>query len=285
MKKILFILITTLISSTVMNAQGYYRQTLPNVPQSFAPQQNTQLMRQSVEAARQRYERNEQIQRENAQRLMNQVKAYYNQFHSYPGTIPNGWHTVISMNNYDFCEERQVYVENNRIIRYVIDNQINRRISYPALVQNGKAAVQLIDDNGSMLDMVEIYFLEYITAYISNKASSPAISQVTPPNQNNRSTIRYENDSRSSTSEIKAVVVYRSENCDYMILENSIGYILAEWYGGNDPDLGNIIVGGFNSYGMREFYNLSRDRQVKLYIDDYRLSQDDAVKNLIEKCK
>lgn len=82
----------------------------------------------------------------------------------------------------------------------------------------------------------------------------------------------------------QATVVFRKSGCDYMILENNRGYIVAEWMGGNDPDQGDNIGGNLNSYGTKEFYNLSRNSKTKLWIDDYMLSKDRALEKISDKC-
>lgn len=82
----------------------------------------------------------------------------------------------------------------------------------------------------------------------------------------------------------QATVVFRKRGCDFMILENSSGYIVVEWMGGNDPDQGDIIGGNLNSYGTKEFYNLSTNSETKLWIDDYMLSKDRALEKINDKC-
>jgi hypothetical protein len=81
-----------------------------------------------------------------------------------------------------------------------------------------------------------------------------------------------------------AVVVYKQSSCDYFILENNSGYIIAEWMGGNDPDQGDKITGSFNSFGTKEFYNQSRDRECRLWVDDYMLSKESALDKIRDKC-
>jgi hypothetical protein len=39
-----------------------------------------------------------------------------------------------------------------------------------------------------------------------------------------------------------------------------------------------------NSYGTKEFYNLSRNSKTKLWIDDYMLSKDRALEKINDKC-
>ena len=82
-----------------------------------------------------------------------------------------------------------------------------------------------------------------------------------------------------------ATVVYRSSSCDYFILENQTGYIVAEWMGGNDPDVGDKVTGDFNSFGLRDFYNQTLDTDCSLWIDNYMLDKDDAMDNLKENCQ
>lgn len=93
---------------------------------------------------------------------MRQIKDYYNSLESYPVEINNGWHNVIAMNNYDFCEERKVYVENNKVTKFVVDNWIYKKISYAVNVSKAKAIVQLINEDRTQGDLLELYFLEYI---------------------------------------------------------------------------------------------------------------------------
>ena len=108
------------------------------------------------------YERDEQQKKEKAVGMMSQVKAYYNSLTTFPDKISDGWHKVISMNNYDFCQERKVYVVDNKITKYVIDDWMEKSFSYSPVINKAKAMGQLVNDDGSSADMVELYFLEYI---------------------------------------------------------------------------------------------------------------------------
>lgn len=120
------------------------------------------LLQKSLERKEQQYERNEQIKKEKAIELMKQVKSYYSSLNDYPDKLNDGWHKVISTNNYDFCDERRVYVEDNKVTRYFIEDFEERYISYPSIITKGKTLVQLLQNNGSNGDMVELYFLEFI---------------------------------------------------------------------------------------------------------------------------
>lgn len=82
-----------------------------------------------------------------------------------------------------------------------------------------------------------------------------------------------------------ATVVFRKSSCDYFILENNYGYIIAEWMGGNDPNEGDRITGNFNSFGTKDFYNQSRDSDCRLWVDDYMLSKESAMEKIRNKCE
>jgi hypothetical protein len=83
----------------------------------------------------------------------------------------------------------------------------------------------------------------------------------------------------------QGVVVFKKSGCDYYIVETKKGFALLEWYGGNDPDVGDTIVGDFEKYGMKTVHNLTRDKETKGWVEDFWLSKEDAIKKYYEKCK
>lgn len=82
----------------------------------------------------------------------------------------------------------------------------------------------------------------------------------------------------------KGVVVYDRGCSSRIIIETSLGYVLAEWYGGGIPYEGDTLVGEINSYGMKDLFILNRDRDTRLWIDDYMLSRRRVVEKLRDKC-
>ena len=80
-----------------------------------------------------------------------------------------------------------------------------------------------------------------------------------------------------------ATVVFRKSGCDYFILENDMGFIIAEWMGGHDPNTGEILYGDFHSFGTKDFYN-TQNTNCRLWIDDYMLSKDNALEKINDKC-
>ena len=78
-----------------------------------------------------------------------------------------------------------------------------------------------------------------------------------------------------SSSDRKGVVVYEGQG-DYYIIETTSGYVIAERYSGLLYE-DHTIYGRLHSYGFKYFIDLNRDSEVKLYIEDYMLSQDRAI--------
>lgn len=124
-------------------------------------QQIAELKRQQKETA--------EIERQKAVIRMNQIIDYYNNANSYPTTIKDGWHSVYSMNNYDFCDQRKVFVENNKITRYIVDNWSPRTVTYSMPIQHGKTSIRLQETES---ELINIFFLE---------ATSDPNSYSTPP--------------------------------------------------------------------------------------------------------
>lgn len=82
----------------------------------------------------------------------------------------------------------------------------------------------------------------------------------------------------------KGVVVYYKSGCDYYIVETNMGYAVLEWYGGNDPSKGDVLAGDFESYGMKDIYNLTADSETRVWVEDFWLSKESAIEEYYEKC-
>lgn len=82
----------------------------------------------------------------------------------------------------------------------------------------------------------------------------------------------------------KGVVAYYKSGCSYFIVETNMGYVLLEWYGGNDPSEGDVLVGNYESYGMKDIFNVSADSETKVWVEDYYLSKDRVIEKYFDKC-
>lgn len=72
--------------------------------------------------------------------------------------------------------------------------------------------------------------------------------------------------------------------CDYFLIDAPSGFVVAEWYGGHDPQQGDEVVGAFNSYAFATFFYGPNKVDGRVYIEDYGLDEDDALEQLSEKC-
>ncbi len=81
----------------------------------------------------------------------------------------------------------------------------------------------------------------------------------------------------------KGVVVY-NKSCDYYAVETNRGYALLEWFGGNDPSEGDVMVGDYETYGMKEIYNVTADTEAKVWVEDFWLSKDSLIEKIREHC-
>jgi hypothetical protein len=80
------------------------------------------------------------------------------------------------------------------------------------------------------------------------------------------------------------VVALRVSGCDYYLIETNQGYTVVEWYGGHDPSRGEPVIGSFNSYGMKTIFFGQGREEGRVWIDDYWLSEDDALEKISDQC-
>lgn len=83
----------------------------------------------------------------------------------------------------------------------------------------------------------------------------------------------------------KATVILKVRGCDYFLADGLRGIYLLEWYGGYDPNRGDTIIGEIGSYGFKTVFYLGKDREGRVYVEDYDLSKSDALEKLAEKCE
>jgi len=84
---------------------------------------------------------------------------------------------------------------------------------------------------------------------------------------------------------VRGVVTHRVSGCDYFVVETGNGYDLLEWFGGYDPDKGDVLVGEYESYGFHTVYVEQRERTLRAWTEDYDLSKSDALEQLADNCE
>jgi len=103
----------------------------------------------------------EGMKRDRAIQIMSTVKEYYITQSAYPEKVKDGWHTIVAMNNTDFCEQRKVLVENNLVTKYVIDDWILKDIAKPSQILACRSSI-LLNDEGRNGEMLDLYFLDFM---------------------------------------------------------------------------------------------------------------------------
>jgi hypothetical protein len=59
-------------------------------------------------------------------------------------------------------------------------------------------------------------------------------------------------------------------------------YAVLEWYGGYRPERGDIVTGNFTHFGVQDM--VVGQRRLRVWVEDYDLTQDQINEKLEEKC-
>lgn len=171
MKRLLIITLFSFLSINIYS-QGKPLEFKSYKP-TYVPRHNVDAIRQMLEANHQRAMAEAEEIKQRAIVKMNQTITFYNSVENYPLTIKDGWHRVTSMNNYDFCVERLVYVNYNKITKYYINEEHPyREVLFSSSIKNAKATIRIKYPNGETSELLDIYFIESILDPTS-KAKSP----------------------------------------------------------------------------------------------------------------
>lgn len=84
------------------------------------------------------------------------------------------------------------------------------------------------------------------------------------------------------SSDDAAVITRTLSGCDYFMAEKRTGYVVLEWYGGSLPDEGDTWYGIDDTYGFQDIG--SGSSRMKVWTEDYQLSEARAYEVLAEKC-
>jgi hypothetical protein len=89
---------------------------------------------------------------------------------------------------------------------------------------------------------------------------------------------------QASHASSRGVVGKRISGCDYFVVSAPGGYAVLEWFGGHDPDTGDVIIGNFESFGMHDVLDDTADEALTLWTENYALSKGRALEILLDKC-
>jgi hypothetical protein len=82
----------------------------------------------------------------------------------------------------------------------------------------------------------------------------------------------------------EAPVVLVTVDCqDYFVVDlGGQRFALLEWFGGYRPEKGDTLVGDFGHFGAQDM--TVKGRRLRVYVEDYDLSQDAINDKLADKC-
>jgi hypothetical protein len=82
----------------------------------------------------------------------------------------------------------------------------------------------------------------------------------------------------------EAPVALVTTDChDYFVVDlGGKRYALLEWFGGYRPEKGDILVGDFSHFGAQDM--TVKGRRLRVYVEDYDLTQDAINDKLADKC-
>ena len=179
---------------------------------------------------------------------------------------------VITYSVYNNANQKAyIYVSTNRPGGLFID--INN------FVYEGDAICCWMQESGSSGSQ---YRQETVTiqstpnTYPSNPSYSPNLSGGSI-HSDERITGSYSNYSNYEETDdcVEGVVVYEGDD-DYYIVETRRGYTVLERRSGSLWE-GHKVRGELNRYGTKYLINRNRDAEVRVYIEEYALSEDDAL--------
>ncbi|WP_395452899.1 hypothetical protein ACHMW5_02490 [Azospirillum melinis] len=82
------------------------------------------------------------------------------------------------------------------------------------------------------------------------------------------------------------MVVFNSSGCrGHFVVEAASGFAILEWFGGNAPQKGEVIVGGFEEFGMQPIYNTTLGQEGQVWVEDFWLSKASVIKKMERFCR
>ena len=156
------IIIATLLTGISTRIFGQLHQIKPYVYQptydARSAAEERELLMRLIEMRKEDNAIAEAKAKQKAIAMMQQTKSIYSSINNFPTKINDGWHNIIATNNYDFCDSRKVYVSNNQIIKYVVNNWAERNVTFSSQMTQGKGLIKL---NGSESEYLDIYFIDF----------------------------------------------------------------------------------------------------------------------------
>lgn len=94
------------------------------------------------------------------QNNLRNLRERYTSHSGYPESIQDGWHLVMVTDNFNYCSEAKVLVEDNEIKKFYIDNfyPITIKKLGSSKIRNGRVSINITPREG-VDDSVEVFFI------------------------------------------------------------------------------------------------------------------------------
>lgn len=85
--------------------------------------------------------------------------------------------------------------------------------------------------------------------------------------------------------QIKGVVCFKIGACEHMIvcLKDGNYSVVQDYYDKCEEE--DLLIGEFKSFGWKDVYNLTKDKTVRVYVEDWEYSEESAIEEWKEHCK
>ena len=78
---------------------------------------------------------------------------------------------------------------------------------------------------------------------------------------------------RTFCGDTNCMVLVTELKSDYWVGYEDYGYVIFELYGYTYIDEDDVICGNIHSYGFKDAYNATKEKSIRIYIEDYGLSK------------
>ena len=83
----------------------------------------------------------------------------------------------------------------------------------------------------------------------------------------------------------EGIVVKYVSGCSYYVVKTQIGFVILNWYGGKNPEEGDKIVGDLERYGLKSAQNVTKDENMRIFVEKHGISEDEAMERIEKECQ
>lgn len=136
-----------------------------------------QIKQEQIEREEQKLAQKEAYERQERINKKERILDNYRYASKYPSRVGYGWYKVIVTDDSqeDFCEERKVFVNNDAIERYIVDDYWENPVVFSSKIDKGHCTVRLKNRRDDQYGYLHVYFIDYILNPSNGYASAPPI--------------------------------------------------------------------------------------------------------------